>query len=336
MLRRPHRSESKQYATMHRDGGNIVDDDDDDDDLDQTNTTPLLSTQQPSSLFPPPYHKELRARFHKPPSRLWLLFKSCTRCLVDVVHFLFSTFTRYKTQSISLLQSQRLDTLRHRIHVPFDATNQEHIDKLKKLWNLSFPRQPFPPGIKSPLWKEMGWQGLSPETDFRAGGILALDMLLYMAEEEPDTYSMLLEKKRGIRSNYEYPFAVAGVHVTLLVIETCFNSTKHGGTSVITRASVSAIQRQAAASRNHGSLHGDETIGNRGFIRLLGQSEEAFERIFVECFKTLDEVWLTKRATYMEFAQVSREVKRRLERVLSKSEWVTLEDLDTGMRREYV
>lgn len=43
-------------------------------------------------------------------------------------------------------------------------------DALKKLWRLAFPTREIPP-LKSELWKEMGWQGTDPSTDFRLANV---------------------------------------------------------------------------------------------------------------------------------------------------------------------
>lgn len=39
-------------------------------------------------------------------------------------------------------------------------------DGLRQLWRLAFPDTTIPP-LKSEAWKEMGWQGTDPSTDFR-------------------------------------------------------------------------------------------------------------------------------------------------------------------------
>jgi len=39
-------------------------------------------------------------------------------------------------------------------------------DALKQLWKLAYPDRELP-ALKSDLWKEMGWQGSDPSTDFR-------------------------------------------------------------------------------------------------------------------------------------------------------------------------
>ena len=61
-------------------------------------------------------------------------------------------------------------------------------------------------------------QGEDPGTDFRGGGYLALQCHLYMAAREPELFAALRWKRAGQRSEWEYPFAVAGVNVTFMLV----------------------------------------------------------------------------------------------------------------------
>ena len=42
-----------------------------------------------------------------------------------------------------------------------------------QLWESAFPEHAFPKGIRSAQWKQMGWQGEDPATDFRQATQLA-------------------------------------------------------------------------------------------------------------------------------------------------------------------
>ncbi|MFS7902839.1 putative ELMO domain-containing protein [Helianthus anomalus] len=57
---------------------------------------------------------------------------------------------------------------------------------------------------------EMGWQGKDPSTDFRGGGFISLENLLYLARNFP---------QEGERAIWEYPFAVAGVNIAFMLIQ---------------------------------------------------------------------------------------------------------------------
>ncbi|KAK9951479.1 hypothetical protein M0R45_006919 [Rubus argutus] len=104
----------------------------------------------------------------------------------------------------------RLRYLRQRLEVPFDGSRVEHLDALKQLWRLAYPDRELPP-LKSELWKEMGWQGPDPSTDFRGGGFISLENLIFFAQQYPESFQRLLHKQDGTRAEWEYPFAVAGI-----------------------------------------------------------------------------------------------------------------------------
>uniref|UniRef100_A0A453CKF5 ELMO domain-containing protein n=2 Tax=Aegilops tauschii subsp. strangulata TaxID=200361 RepID=A0A453CKF5_AEGTS len=65
----------------------------------------------------------------------------------------------------------------------------------------------------------MGWQGKDPSTDFRGGGFISLENLLYFAKNYPKSFEELLCKQNGDRALWEYPFAVAGVNITFMLIQ---------------------------------------------------------------------------------------------------------------------
>lgn len=65
----------------------------------------------------------------------------------------------------------------------------------------------------SQKWIEAGFQGHDPANDFRGGGIFSLHNLLYMAQHHHATFQRLLLKADGRRSEWEYPFSVAGAHM---------------------------------------------------------------------------------------------------------------------------
>lgn len=95
--------------------------------------------------------------------------------------------------NLSPLQEERLKFLRQRLNLPFDCSAVKHQDALKELWGLAYPNRELPP-LKSDLWKEMGWQNSDPATDFRAGGFMSLENLIYFARNYPDSFHRLLHK----------------------------------------------------------------------------------------------------------------------------------------------
>ncbi|EXB55630.1 ELMO domain-containing protein A [Morus notabilis] len=102
---------------------------------------------------------------------------------------------KYLDYTLSPLQEQRLQRLQERLHVPFDETRPDHQEALRALWFAAFPDIALK-GLISEQWKDMGWQGPNPSTDFR-----------------------LLFKQDGKRATWEYPFAVAGINVSFMLIQ---------------------------------------------------------------------------------------------------------------------
>lgn len=86
-------------------------------------------------------------------------------------------------------------------------------------------------------------------------------------------------------------------------------------------------------------LHGNACRSTRspagiGFLRLLETSDVALECIFAESMITLDELWLQRGATYMEFQLVQRELRWRVHRTLGRRWLRTLQHLET-LRTDY-
>ncbi|KAK9684165.1 hypothetical protein RND81_10G190900 [Saponaria officinalis] len=205
--------------------------------------------------------------------------------------------TRLLAPSLSPLQEERLEKLQSRLKVPFDGNRVEHQDALKRLWRLAFPNRELPP-LKSELWKEMGWQGTDPSTDFRGGGYISLENLIYFAEKYPESFQSLLHKVDGQRAEWEYPFAVAGINISFML------------------AQMLDLQSGKPSS----------TAGVR-FLELLAVEEMAFDNLYCIAFQMMDAQWLAKRASYMEFNEVLKSTRLQLERELELEDISGIKDL---------
>lgn len=198
---------------------------------------------------------------------------------------------------LSPLQEERLRILKQRLKVPYDGCSGEHQDALKELWKLSYPDRELPP-LKSNLWKEMGWQGSDPSTDFRGGGFISLENLIFFAKNYPNSFQKLLLKQEGKRSEWEYPFAVAGVNLSFML------------------AQMLDLQSEIPTS-----------AAGINFLRLLGQDEMAFDNLYCIAFRMMDAQWLAKRASYMEFNEVMKSTRAQLERELALEDVNDIKDL---------
>ncbi|KAH6772233.1 ELMO/CED-12 family protein [Perilla frutescens var. hirtella] len=198
---------------------------------------------------------------------------------------------------LSPLQEARLKYLKQRLSVPFDGNSSEHQDGLRQLWRLAYPDRQLP-ALKSEVWKDMGWQGSDPSTDFRGGGFISLENLIFFAKTYPEAFQNLLYKKDGVRSEWEYPFAVAGINISFML-----------------------VQMLDLQSGNPSNLAGQR------FLQMLSHDDMAFDNLFCVAFKLLDAQWLAKRASYMEFNDVLKSTRSQLERELALEDVSCVKDL---------
>ncbi|KAL0797315.1 hypothetical protein Bca101_052489 [Brassica carinata] len=173
--------------------------------------------------------------------------------------------------NLSPLQEERLQRLQDRLLVPFDETSPDHQESLKSLWNVAFPNVNLT-GLVTEQWKEMGWQGPNPSTDFRGCGFIGLENLLFFARTYPVCFRRLLLKQRGDRAKWEYPFAVAGINISFMLIQ--------------------MLDLQNTPK--------PKCLPGMNFLKLL------------EAFAMMDAQWLAMHASYMEFNATRNQLEREL------------------------
>jgi len=173
----------------------------------------------------------------------------------------------------------------------FDGESAEHRALLRKLWDLAFPGEQLGDSLRAVRWKDMGWQRDDPRSDFRGGGLLCLENLVFMAERSPGTFRRLMDKARVPRSEPDYPFAAAGVNVTVLVTD-LLGLDKIGTAPVTPEAC--------------------------GFVELLKAGGDAFDRVYCAAMDLLDEHYVAQGSSYMQFPRVVREVRRALSQALAR------------------
>nr|CAB3450541.1 unnamed protein product [Digitaria exilis] len=116
--------------------------------------------------------------------------------------------------------------------------------------------------------------------------------------EHQKSFQELLRKQNGDRAIWEYPFAVAGVNITFMLIQ--------------------MLDLQAVKPR---SLFGAV------FLKLLSENDRAFDILYCITFKLMDQQWLDMHATYMDFNTVMKSTRRQLERELLIEDIQRIEDM---------
>lgn len=204
---------------------------------------------------------------------------------------------KFLNTDLTPAQEERLHRLQVRLETVFDGCRPSHQEALKALWHAAFPKSPLS-GLVSIQWKEMGWQGTDPSTDFRGGGFISLENLLFFSKRYPKTFQQLLCKKGGRRATWEYPFAVAGVNITFMLIQ--------------------MLDLRTGKPRSWTAFC---------FLRILAEEEMAFDLLYCVAFKVMDTLWLAMHASYMEFNVVMKATRAQLEHELTMESVSRIEDM---------
>ncbi|CAK8573334.1 unnamed protein product [Lathyrus sativus] len=122
----------------------------------------------------------------------------------------------------------------------------------------------------------------------RGGGFISLENLIFFAQKYPASFQRLLLKQDGVRAEWEYPFAVAGINISFMLVQ--------------------MLDLQSVRPSSMPGIY---------FLRLLEEDEMAFDILFCIAFQIMDAQWLAKRATYMEFNDVLKSTRTQLEQELA-------------------
>ncbi|CAH2065849.1 unnamed protein product [Thlaspi arvense] len=227
--------------------------------------------------------------------------------------------------NLTPLQEERLKRLRKRMKNYFDASRPDHQDALRALWSATYPGEKLQ-ALISDQWKEMGWQGRDPSTDFRGAGFISLENLLFFAKTFSTSFQRLLKKQGGKRAAWEYPFAVAGVNITFMIMQMldleaceCLHSHLFFINVLVYDFDSNYIHDTCAAK--------PRTFVRSIFLQMLSENEWAFDLLYCVAFAVMDKQWLEKNATYMEFNDVLRSTRGQLERELMMDDVFRIEDM---------
>ncbi|KAH9708248.1 ELMO domain-containing protein [Citrus sinensis] len=227
--------------------------------------------------------------------------------IAALVSYLIDRYAICSRHYFENFQEERLRRLKHRMKVYFDASRPDHQEALRALWAATYPDQELH-GLISDQWKEMGWQGKDPSTDFRGAGFISLENLLFFAKTFSTSFQRLLRKQGGKRAAWEYPFAVAGVNITFMLMQMLdLEATKP-------RTFVRSVFLQMLSAL---------VI----LKRVVSDNEWAFDLLYCVAFVVMDKQWLERNATYMEFNDVLKSTRAQLERELLMDDVLQIEEM---------
>eukprot|EP01084_Bolivina_argentea_P145621 255198_1 len=186
---------------------------------------------------------------------------------------------------------------------PVSWENTEQVHKLEILWNkfvihvASYKESPLQfdqmIAIKDgahAYWKEIGFQGTDPLTDFRGMGEFALDCLVYFAVKYESHCESIFSKPRE-EKNY-YPLCASFISIVNLISELT-NARK---------VEDHDITEQTALFK----------------LMVLSEYECAFKELFCLLCRVFDNVWRATKSFYWDFPKLYNAFRDRIEFMLSK------------------
>lgn len=171
----------------------------------------------------------------------------------------------------------------------FDTDNSEHEIKLQTLWETLLPGVERKDGRYSREWGHIGFQQSDPKSDFRGGGILALDQLLYIASTRASVAKRMISEPEAEVSRY--PWACVGINLTVEAI------------------------RILKARRIDGNLYAKKNIEDRMAV---------FNELYADMFEILHDRWVkAKPENLLAFPKVLKDALKDIdEEVITKGSLV--------------
>eukprot|EP01114_Cavostelium_apophysatum_P002752 TRINITY_DN1243_c0_g1_i1.p1 TRINITY_DN1243_c0_g1~~TRINITY_DN1243_c0_g1_i1.p1 ORF type:complete len:1135 (-),score=369.28 TRINITY_DN1243_c0_g1_i1:198-3602(-) len=196
---------------------------------------------------------------------------------------------------IARFQHHRLWAINQERLILYEPERPEHEHMLKRLWAAVFPDEDWQ-GPAGEHWKQMGFQGKRPETDFRAAGIMGLKHLLYISETYGDEFREIVRFQNTKEAlGEQYPVCAAGINVSIMLM-TAFGADK----------------KEVAYARCQ--------------VYPFLFEPNAYEEVYCAVFRLLNAKWIEMKATYMQFQNVITTVRGNLEDVL-RTPGLTIEKL---------
>ena len=192
-----------------------------------------------------------------------------------------------KTADISATAEDNLAQLSEDATTSFSEKNSVHVSVVLNLWEVLFPNAGSYQRT-SDIWRTAGFQKPDPVVDLKATGILALRAMTYLCHKFPlKSQEMLQKNQANLKANY--PFAIVGINLTLLLID-------------------------LLNLRDHKYL---TTQGVKYWSTF--DDDAAFFELFCLAFLYMDDLWRSQQAVRSDFGRLIGEVKGVLGKVLYRN-----------------
>ena len=119
--------------------------------------------------------------------------------------------------------ARALKRLHTALTVHFDPTISDHDQHLQNIWNALLAPAEF--ARPSPLWKDVGFQGMDPSTDVRGGGLLSIQCLDHFATLHTMGLRAMLEDLKHLAAHggelAYYPVSTTAVVLCTRLCDAC-------------------------------------------------------------------------------------------------------------------
>jgi ELMO/CED-12 family/SAM domain (Sterile alpha motif)/N-terminal or F0 domain of Talin-head FERM/ELMO, armadillo-like helical domain len=214
------------------------------------------------------------------------------------------------------LQQARFDLLHAESKEMYDKENPIHEAVLMALWHTVNPNVKLQSRV-SDQWKELGFQGADPATDFRGMGLIGLKHLLYFAKVYTSTFKDMAHQQASRETKY-YPTAVAGINISQMLFA-LLDIGKSSGASSVMGGAVSSTDVAGAASSSSSSIDATAMGELPGQVfPVIFDHDFGFEELYCLVFQLFHRVWDEMNADYMDFTNVSAAIKQRVSDTLKE------------------
>ena len=166
-------------------------------------------------------------------------------------------------------------------------------------------------------WKERGWQGVDPATDFRSGGLLSLQT----SYGSPST-SEGVRQTAAQDGRHEVGVGVPLPPRASTSRTRCATSSSSDPPGAVRGVTAVTGWRPRKVSRTSYSPAPNAPAAV-AFTHMLRKgragAKDAFERVYAAWFEALDREWLDRGATYMEFGEVMNATRNKVRGALERA-----------------
>jgi len=187
------------------------------------------------------------------------------------------------------------------------------------LWKVCFPDKEIQRISKE--WKQLGFQGTDPATDFRGSGIFGLQNLVYFGQRYPNTFLNLITGE-FINSNSVFLLQEPFVNDYNFVVETPKDEMQDNFPVAITGLNITMLLHEILGWGMKSKIQKPSPALFPLIEMLLNESEDflvieqVFQELYCMVFVIFAVEWKRLKASYMDFPRVIELTKKNTEKLI--------------------